>query len=196
MTSNEGRRSGLGRIWRALWKPSKRFSIAGLAIFGAVFGILLWGGFNWGMEKTNTLEFCISCHEMEQTVYQEYIQSTHYKNPSGVRAICSDCHVPKAWGAKVWRKIKASGEIYHKLVGTIDTPEKFEEHRAELAERVWAGMRESGSRECRNCHEFDTMQIKDQRPRAQQRHPEAIQEGKTCIDCHRGLTHQLPPRDD
>lgn len=196
MTGSEGNRSRLGRLWRALWRPSARHPIALLVIAGAVFGILFWGGFNWAMEKTNTLGFCISCHEMEQTVYQEYVESTHYKNPSGVRAICSDCHVPREWGAKVVRKIKASREIYHKLIGTIATPEKFEAHRAELAERVWASMRATDSRECRNCHAYDTMQLKDQRPRAQQRHPEAIQEGKTCIDCHRGLTHRLPPRDD
>jgi nitrate/TMAO reductase-like tetraheme cytochrome c subunit len=75
------------------------------------------------MEYTNTLEICISCHEMRDTVYVEHKESIHYRNPSGVRAICSDCHVPKDWTVKLIRKIKATNELYHKLLGTIDTKE-------------------------------------------------------------------------
>jgi cytochrome c-type protein NapC len=33
--------------------------------------------------------------------------------------------VPKDWGHKMMRKVQASGEIYGKLMGTIDTKEKF-----------------------------------------------------------------------
>jgi nitrate/TMAO reductase-like tetraheme cytochrome c subunit len=97
---------------------------------------IVLGGFNTFMEYTNTLEFCVSCHEMD-TVYQEYTQSIHYENNAGVQAICSDYHVPKPWTAKLVRKVKASNEIYHKLKGTIDTPEKFEAKRMELANNVW-----------------------------------------------------------
>ena len=77
---------------------------------------------------------------MRDTVYVEHKESIHYRNPSGVRAICSDCHVPKDWTAKLIRKIKATNELYHKLLGTIDTKEKFEQHRLEMAEPVWAEM--------------------------------------------------------
>ena len=109
---------------------------ATLFVLGGVAGIIFWGGFNTAMEATNTLGFCVSCHEMQSTVYQEYKNSPHYANASGVRAICSDCHVPKDWVGKVVRKIQASNELYHHLLGTIDTPEKFEAKRAELAEHV------------------------------------------------------------
>ena len=34
---------------------------AGLVFF--IGGIIFWGGFNTAMEATNTLEFCVSCHE-------------------------------------------------------------------------------------------------------------------------------------
>jgi len=30
---------------------------------GMVVGIIFWGGFNTTMEATNTMTFCISCHE-------------------------------------------------------------------------------------------------------------------------------------
>jgi nitrate/TMAO reductase-like tetraheme cytochrome c subunit len=59
----------------------------------------------------------------------ELQQTIHYSNRSGVRAICSDCHVPHEWFAKVRRKIQASNELLHKVMGTIDTPEKYEAQR-------------------------------------------------------------------
>ena len=88
-----------------------------LLFVGFVGGIVFWGGFNTAMEATNTLEFCISCHEMRDTVYEEYKQTIHYSNRTGVRAVCSDCHVPKDWAHKMARKVKASGEIWGKLAG-------------------------------------------------------------------------------
>ncbi len=163
-----------------------------LLIAGIVVGILLWGSFNWALEMTNTEKFCISCHEMEENVYQEYQETGHFSNRTGVRATCPDCHVPREWIHKVVRKIRATNELYHKLVGTIDTPEKFEANRLELAMHVWKTMKETDSRECRNCHDFDSMDLEKQEPRAADRHEEAMDEGKTCIDCHKGITHHLP----
>lgn len=169
---------------------------AGLLMVGGLLGVVFWGGANTAMEATNTLEFCISCHEMQSTVYLEYQKSTHFSNASGVRAICSDCHVPKEWGAKVARKIRASNELYHHFLGTIDTPEKFEAKRAELAEHVWATMKANDSRECRNCHSWEAMDFHKQTPRGREKMEEGRKDGKTCIDCHQGVAHTRPPRDD
>lgn len=148
------------------------------------------------IEYTNTTSFCISCHEMEQTVYQEFLKSPHYKNASGVVAGCPDCHVPREWGPKLVRKVKATGELYHKLVGTISTIEKFEAKRLELAERVWASMESNNSRECRNCHNQDRMDFHKQTRRAREKMEQALQEGKTCIECHKGIAHTKPDDDD
>ncbi|MCW8903854.1 NapC/NirT family cytochrome c [Sedimenticola sp.] len=186
----------LKRFWQWFRSPSKAYAWGTIFIIGAVFGVVSWGGFNTFMEYTNTMEFCVSCHEMEQTVYQEYKQTVHYSNPSGVRAICSDCHVPKPWTAKIWRKIKASNELYHKMVGTIDTKEKFEARRLLLAERVWAGMIASDSRECRNCHSYHSMDFLKQRQRSREKMQEAMEQGKTCIECHKGIAHKRPISDD
>ncbi|OQY75269.1 MAG: hypothetical protein B6D47_01560, partial [Rhodocyclaceae bacterium UTPRO2] len=79
--------------WSALRRPSAKYSLLALLAVGFVSGIVFWGGFNTAMEATNTLEFCVSCHEMRDTVYQEYQKTIHYSNRTGVRAICSDCHV-------------------------------------------------------------------------------------------------------
>ncbi len=157
-----------------------------------LLGVILWGGFNTAMESTNTLTFCISCHEMRDNVYQEYKTSVHFSNPSGVQAACPDCHVPKEWIPKVIRKIQASNEVYHWLKGTIDTKEKFEARRPRLARHVWKVMKETDSRECRNCHDFSVMKLDAQARFAARIHKDAMAQNKTCIDCHKGIAHHLP----
>jgi cytochrome c-type protein NapC len=113
-------------------------------------------------------------------------------NGSGVRATCPDCHVPREWIHKVIRKIRATNELYHHVVGSIDTREKFEAKRLQLAKNVWQAMKETDSRECRNCHGFAAMDVTLQEKRAREPHLEAARSGKTCIDCHKGVAHQLP----
>ncbi|MCW8919090.1 MAG: NapC/NirT family cytochrome c [Gammaproteobacteria bacterium] len=162
---------------------------AGAALFFMLMGVIFWGGFNTAMEATNTLDFCISCHEMENNVYQEYKKTIHFANRSGVRATCSDCHVPRDWTHKVIRKIQASGEVFHKVMGSVDTPEKFDNKRLTLAKRVWNTMKSTDSRECRNCHDFGSMDPADQKPRARKQHFNAMKSGQTCIDCHKGIAH-------
>ena len=161
----------------------------GAALFFMIVGVIFWGGFNTAMEVTNTLDFCISCHEMEENVYREYQKTIHYTNRSGVRATCSDCHVPRPWIHKVIRKIQASNEVFHKILGTIDTPEKFDEKRLHLARNVWRAMKTTDSRECRNCHDFDSMKPEDQKKRSRKQHAAAMEDGNTCIDCHKGIAH-------
>jgi nitrate/TMAO reductase-like tetraheme cytochrome c subunit len=173
-----------------------RWGTAALLLCGAVAGVLFWGGFNTVVEATNSMEFCISCHEMKANVYEEYKKSPHYMNASGVRATCPDCHVPKEWVPKMLRKIRASNELFHHLRGTIDTPEKFNEQRRAMAERVWAEMKANDSHECRNCHSWDAMDFHKQTARAREKMEEGRKEGKTCIDCHQGIAHTLPKRDD
>ena len=161
----------------------------GAALFFMIVGVIFWGGFNTAMEMTNTMDFCISCHEMEENVFQEYKKTIHYTNRSGVRAACSDCHVPRPWIHKVVRKIQASNELLHKALGTIDTPEKFDAKRLQLAKNVWHAMKDTDSRECRNCHNFDSMKPEDQKKRSRKQHAAGMRDGNTCIDCHKGIAH-------
>ncbi|WP_135075343.1 NapC/NirT family cytochrome c [Terasakiella sp. SH-1] len=180
------------RIWALLNRPSKKTSAGKLLLVGLVAGIVFWGGFNWSLELTNTESFCISCHEMEQNPYREYVGTVHDANASGVRATCPDCHVPRPWIYKIQRKIQASNELWHKMLGTIDTREKYEDQRLKMATREWKRMKASDSRECRNCHNFMSMDVSKQNRRARNRHLEAQEDGKTCIDCHKGIAHELP----
>ena len=180
------------RMWRAFKHPSVKYSLGTLLIVGFISGIIFWGGFNTAMEMTNNEEFCISCHEMEDNVYEEYKETIHYSNRTGVRATCPDCHVPKEWNHKVVRKIQASNELLHKALGTIDTREKFEGKRLQLAKNVWKAMQNTDSRECRNCHNFDYMDFGEQGRRAVKSHTAGLEADKTCIDCHKGIAHELP----
>ncbi len=170
------------------WRPLGASLFAAAVFF--VVGIVFWGAFNTVMEATQTLPFCISCHEMEDNVYQEYKETVHFQNRTGVRATCSDCHVPKPWIYKMIRKIQASNEVLHKVLGTIDTPEKFEAKRFQLAKNVWKAMKETDSRECRNCHSWDSMKQDKQKKRAWKNHQLAQADNMTCIDCHKGIAHR------
>lgn len=183
----------LGDIWLVATRPSGYLSLGTLTLGGFVFGVLFWGGFNTAMEATNTEAFCISCHEMRDNVYEELTQTVHFTNASGVRAICSDCHVPHEWTAKLARKMQASKELWGHIFGTLDTPTKFQNQRLALAQHEWARLKANDSLECRNCHQPESMDLVAQNDRAARIHEQYLLNGdRTCIDCHKGIAHELP----
>jgi len=177
------------KFWNWFRSPSK-MAVGVVVLLSAIGGILAWGGVNAGLEHTNTEQFCSDCHMND--VVPEYRQTVHYSNRSGVKAICSDCHLPHEFIPKWTRKIQAAKEVYAHVTGKVDTKEKFEAHRLEMAEREWARMKANNSQECRNCHNFDDMDFTQQKTVAQEMHSRAQDEGKTCIDCHKGIAHNLP----
>ena len=181
------------RWWRTVSTPSKYFSLGFLTIGGFIAGIAFWGAFNTVMEVMNREPFCIGCHEMQNNVYQELKPTIHYANRSGVRATCPDCHVPHDWTDKIARKMQASKEVWGHIFGSIDTRDKFLALRKHLAEREWERMKANDSLECRNCHNFASMDFTRQSQRAANQHSTALaRKEKTCIDCHRGIAHRLP----
>jgi nitrate/TMAO reductase-like tetraheme cytochrome c subunit len=205
MTGADGKdnKSGiLKKTWRTLRRPSTRYGAGTLVGAGLVVGLLLWVSFMEVVAYTNTVDFCTSCHVMEAFVVPDYTASPHYSNASGVRAICSDCHVPRAFLPKMWTKARATAvEIPGWLRGTIATQERFDARKAHLARRVLARMRASGSRECRGCHSWQAMSSEAQAPPAWREHDAGRASGETCVDCHQGVAHVLPssmlePADD
>ena len=182
----------LKRTWRFFIQPNAKLSVLAILALSIVAGILFWGGFNTFMEATNTQEFCISCHEMRDNVYAEFKKSIHYTNRVGVRATCPDCHVPRDWSYKLLRKIEASRELWSKIAGNVDTRDKFEERRLDMANNEWTRMKASDSRECRNCHSFDAMRNSAETLPVYEKHMQAQTQGKTCIECHKGVAHLLP----
>lgn len=182
----------LKRLWVIMKSPSSA-AMGFILLLGFTGGIIFWGGFNMGMEATNTEEFCSGCHA---PIVKEIRETIHYSNRSGVRAICSDCHVPHNWTDKIIRKVQASKELVAFAMGTISTDEKFQARRGYLANREWHRMKENDSQECRNCHEFDFMDFSEQGAASVKQHSTALASGeKTCVDCHKGIAHQLPNMD-
>lgn len=184
------------RVWEALKRPPVRLSLGAVLIIGAASAGALWGSFVVVMDKTSSTEFCVACHEMDP-VFAEWQQSVHFHNSSGVQAQCKDCHIPRSWHGKIGRKINATFvEVPSKIMGKISTPEKFEARRREFAEKIWAEMKHNDSRECRECHDPARMNSEEQSPMARRKHAEAASRGKTCIECHQGVAHNLPKEPD
>jgi cytochrome c-type protein NapC len=179
--------------WQRL-RPSGQWGrfLAVEAVLLVLLGGLLFAGGKLALDHTNTLEFCTSCHEMRDNNFEEYSHTIHARNRTGVKATCSDCHVPHEFVDTMIRKALAANDVFQHFAGRIDTPEKFEEHRLELAKRVWLRMKTSDSRECRNCHDVAAMSPEMQGKTAQKQHRRLSTGEKTCIDCHYGIAHKEP----
>ena len=61
-----------------------------------------------------------------------------------------------------------------------------------MAEREWARMKANNSQECRNCITSMIWTLLNKKTVAQQMHALAQEQNKTCIDCHKGIAHNLP----
>lgn len=189
--------SGAKGWWRRLWRKPQSKWLLGIPL-GAYLMFLVGAstvaGSQVAIHMTGTEEFCTTaCHSMEAFTTPEWQDSIHYSNRSGVRATCADCHIPKVYPDKLIVKTKAGiSDAYHTMMGTISTREKYEANRLRMAEQVWDYMRKVDSRECRNCHNADYFKLSNQDERAARAHQKGLSEGKTCIDCHKGIAHLTP----
>lgn len=192
------------RLNREFNQPSKKKIWLLYVVVGLVLGSLGFAAFHFFVMggPTNTVEFCVSCHEMEG-VYKEYKESLHYKNHSGIRVKCADCHIPHGEGIfdyleKLEDKVIVGGRhLYHHLIGTYPDKKSFEKERYRLAQYVLEKMRQRDSKECRQCHTYEAMLFADQGSSAANKHKRVQQKGgKTCIDCHSGIVHEEPDGPD
>lgn len=182
----------LVNLWKTLNRPAQYLTLGAVSTSAFLMGIIFWGGFNTALEATNTEEFCISCHSMEDKPYQELQKTIHWSNRSGVRATCPDCHVPHDWSRKIARKMEASSDVWGWLFQTINTPEKFENKRLEMASREWARFDRDGSLACKGCHDYQSMNWASMSKLAQKQMKRAAETDQSCIDCHKGIAHTLP----
>lgn len=183
------RRNWLLRCLDFLWHPSARWPLLVLVGAGLVVGVAGSGAFAVAMHLTSTNVFCSSCHE--NNVVPEWKQSVHYANAIGVVVGCSDCHEPSDPVGLLLRKVAATDEVWNEVLGTISTPQKFEAHRLELAQKEWARLRADDSAECQHCHQMTTMND-PAKPYLRDMHRTALANGQICIDCHKGVAHKAP----
>jgi nitrate/TMAO reductase-like tetraheme cytochrome c subunit len=176
-------------------KPRSRW-LLGIPVGGFVafaVGAIALGTMNYVLHETSSTEFCYVCHSHDQFIRPEYEASSHFINAAGVRAGCSDCHLPHDnWFDLVWTKAVVSLDIIPEVMGKLDTAEKYESHRAEMAESVWREFKANDSQFCRSCHSIDAMDLEAQGRSTARRHSSAQEKGQTCIDCHYGIVHKEP----
>ncbi len=180
------------------WKKPRRKWLLGIPVGGVVaffLGAIALGGFNTALHMSSETEFCFACHSHELNIRPEYEASSHAHNAAGVRAECSDCHLPRPWFEYVWTKMVVSLDIIPELQGVISTEEKYEARRGELKRKVWTHYKENGSEYCMHCHQWEHMAAESQSKMATRMHERAQERGQTCIDCHRGLAHDLRDSD-
>ncbi len=156
------------KLWRALLRPSARWSILALVIVGIVIRRCADRVTSRRYQTDQYDRVFASAAIVCSRCIRNIKQSVHFQNASGVRAECHDCHTPPLiFPGMVKRKLEASNDLYQTFIAhSIDTPEKFEAKRAELAEREWARMKENNSATCRSCHNYDAMDHAKQNPEA------------------------------
>ena len=182
------------RSFRWLFSPSVGLSVFVLLCAGVAIGASGVIGTQVALHLTGTDDFCgTACHSHEKFVYPEHKLSMHYSNRTGVRAMCSDCHVPHSYPAKLFYKARVGiADAFAELKGTIATQEKFDKERWRLANIVWEEMRENNSANCRSCHDPAAWDSKKQSEDATKSHKKFLSGKATCIDCHTGVAHKEP----
>ncbi|MBI5278154.1 MAG: NapC/NirT family cytochrome c [Burkholderiales bacterium] len=179
--------------WRVLRAWGLRPGSIGVLVLGLAIGAVAFGSGASFMVYANSEQFCAqACHEMAP-LHKEYTGTVHDVNRTGVRATCNDCHVPHEYVPNYLAKVGLLSDFWgHYVTKSIDTPAKLEAKRYELAKRIWIDMKDNDSRECRHCHTTAKMDPERQSPRAVARHAKGRQEGRTCIECHFGISHKEP----
>ena len=178
-----------------LWRRPQRWFLLGIPAGGLVafvIGIGFTGAFIGGLKFAETNAFCTSCHEMH-IPFQEYARSVHHSNELGIQATCGNCHVPPAFVPGLMRHVAAYKEVWGHLWGELDSPAKYEAQRLALAQKIWAELKANDSAECRSCHTPAAMAFAKQPAMAAAAHSSLTKSGMTCIDCHKGIAHTLPP---
>jgi len=176
------------RSWRS------RPGTIGILILGLLLGAVFFGSVAGFMVHANSEKFCATaCHEMGELAL-EHKGTVHDTNRTGVRATCNDCHVPHGYIPNYLAKFALFNDYWgHFVTHSIDTKEKLEAKRPELAQKVWRYMKSNDSRECRACHTVTKMDSDKQSDKAKARHAKLVTDPSiTCVDCHFGIAHTEP----
>ena len=174
-----------------LLKPSAKYSLLSILLVGIVVGSGIFITSAVMLESTASVEFCLSCHVM-QKAYDEYSQTIHASNRTGIIATCAECHLPPDYPKKLFVKASRITEVWGYITGVIGTPEKYEQNRLSMAQAVWDELKGDQSAPCRGCHDFSKMASQSQKEHAVKAHKRAQRTNTTCIVCHQGIAHNLP----
>ncbi len=183
--------------WRALFKPSAKYSILALMVVGIVIGVVGYFATQQTLHATSTDQFCMSCHS-NHSLKDEVLASAHGGGRAGVTVQCQDCHLPHGPVDYLIKKIIVSKDLYGFLtIDGFNTQAWLDENRKEQADLALKYFRSNDSANCQHCHtRIYENQPETMKPMAVRMHtnnfkkdPEAR---KTCVDCHKGVAHPYP----
>lgn len=78
--------------WRALFKPSAKYSILALLVVGIVIGVVGYFATQTTLHATSQDAFCMSCHS-QHSLKDEVMASAHGNNRVGIVVQCQQCHI-------------------------------------------------------------------------------------------------------
>lgn len=136
---------------------------------------------------------CTYCHLKWEFSPAVRVSATlpHAATPQGGQARCVDCHLPQGYwnAANTYLHFVSLTDLFgHSR--DIDGERKGDwvPYRAKTAFRVRDRLAEYDSATCRTCH--IESEIKPKRERGINAHKLALDEKKTCIECHYNLVHR------
>ena len=140
--------------------------------------------------RQNFAHHAIQCSGFRKNGWKVFITQIYPEFEQIV--LIATCHM--TLGPKLVAKLRAAKDVWHEIMGTIDDEEKFEAHRWQMANAVWDRMKATDSRECQSCHMAEAMDLREQDRSARKKHRRLLEENseKTCIDCHKGVAHEVP----
>ncbi|GLP95996.1 NapC/NirT family cytochrome c [Paraferrimonas sedimenticola] len=184
--------------WRAIFKPSAKYSIFALLAVGIIVGVVGYFTTQQVLHATSTDEFCMSCHS-NHSLKDEVLASVHGGGKSGIVVECQQCHVAQDPFGYLKKKIIVSKDVIGYLtIDGFNTQEWLEENRAEQAELAARYFRQIDSSTCQNCHnriyedQPETMKKMAVKMHTRNFEAKGTEKYKTCIDCHQGVAHPFP----
>lgn len=183
--------------WRALFKPSAKYSVLALLVVGIVIGAIGFFATQQTLHATSTNAFCMTCHA-GHSLEQEVLQSPHGANSAGIVVQCQQCHIPQEPFAYLMKKIVVSKDIIGFMtIDGFETQDWLETNRKQQAELARDFLRSIDSSTCQNCHnriyENPSPEMKKMAVRMHAMNfKKPADKRKTCVDCHRGVAHPYP----
>ena len=149
-------------------------------VAGFVLPFLSWLVGEESFTATGNADFCVSCHSMEPFVAANADNSHGGNNDYGIKATCTDCHLPHDNSAN-YLYVKARTGIHDMWVENFGNPEDIDwlaksEHREEF-------VYDSG---CMTCHSELEEATKDEEEHTKYFAGETT---STCVTCHEEVGH-------
>lgn len=181
--------------WFMFWVVCGSFLAGILAVCGLVSGVN-WAGSN---------QFCGTfCHTMNGVAFA-WKQGAHGRNPSGVTAGCSDCHLynasepvlgPLGYISLLGHKVVAASHSgFGQVIGRFDTPMTWLQQRPEVEQQEIGWFKGNNFHTCRGCHDLSLMYDK-KNPSIGAWHALYKDQTLDCLSCHKDVGHDYTQVDE